>query len=83
MAQKKINDDTLLQLIRDGNSPAGAVRREQMTNQRSANPRLACSYDFEAKAFFPSTLHHSLPFLLFAASGCRFWLPLLVAVWQG
>ncbi|MFZ0932485.1 MAG: hypothetical protein WAN11_28055 [Syntrophobacteraceae bacterium] len=25
MAQKKINDDTLLQLIRDGNSPAGAA----------------------------------------------------------
>ncbi|MGO9018860.1 MAG: hypothetical protein ACLQVJ_10975 [Syntrophobacteraceae bacterium] len=27
MAKKKINDDTLLQLIRDGNSPAGAARR--------------------------------------------------------
>jgi hypothetical protein len=27
MAKKKINDDTLLQLIRDGNSPAGATRR--------------------------------------------------------
>ncbi len=26
MAQKKANDDTLLQLIRDGNSPAGAAR---------------------------------------------------------
>jgi hypothetical protein len=27
MAKKKINDDTLLQLIRDGNSPAEAARR--------------------------------------------------------
>ena len=27
MAKKKINDDTLLQLIRDGNSPAGAAHR--------------------------------------------------------
>ncbi len=27
MAKKKINDDTLLQLIRDGNSPTGAARR--------------------------------------------------------
>ncbi|MFZ0928481.1 MAG: hypothetical protein WAN11_07765 [Syntrophobacteraceae bacterium] len=27
MAKKKINDDRLLQLIRDGNSPAGAARR--------------------------------------------------------
>ncbi|MGO9016805.1 MAG: hypothetical protein ACLQVJ_00490 [Syntrophobacteraceae bacterium] len=27
MAKKKINDDTLLQLIRDGNSPADAARR--------------------------------------------------------
>ena len=27
MAKKKINDDTVLQLIRDGNSPAGAARR--------------------------------------------------------
>ena len=27
MAQKKINDHTLLQLIRDGNSLAGAARR--------------------------------------------------------
>ncbi|MFZ0928545.1 MAG: hypothetical protein WAN11_08090 [Syntrophobacteraceae bacterium] len=27
MAKKKINDDTPLQLIRDGNSPAGAARR--------------------------------------------------------
>ncbi|MGA3114913.1 MAG: hypothetical protein ABSF90_10850 [Syntrophobacteraceae bacterium] len=26
MAKKKINDDTLLQLIRDGNSPAEAAR---------------------------------------------------------
>ena len=26
-AKKKINDDTLLQLIRDGNNPAGAARR--------------------------------------------------------
>jgi len=26
MAQKKINDHTLLQLIRGGNSPAGAAR---------------------------------------------------------
>ena len=26
MAKKKINDDTLLQLIRDGNSPAGQRR---------------------------------------------------------
>ena len=26
MAKKKINDDTLLQLIRHGNSPAGAAR---------------------------------------------------------
>jgi len=26
MAKKKINDDTFLQLIRDGNSPAGAAR---------------------------------------------------------
>ena len=27
MAKKKINDDRLLQLIRDGNSPTGAARR--------------------------------------------------------
>ncbi len=27
MAKKKINDDTLLQLIRDGNSPTGVSRR--------------------------------------------------------
>ena len=27
MAHKKVNDDALLQLIRDGNSPAGAARR--------------------------------------------------------
>ncbi|MGA3115234.1 MAG: hypothetical protein ABSF90_12485 [Syntrophobacteraceae bacterium] len=27
MAKKKINDDTLLQLIRDGNSPTEAARR--------------------------------------------------------
>ncbi|MGA3117304.1 MAG: hypothetical protein ABSF90_23050 [Syntrophobacteraceae bacterium] len=26
MAHKKVNDDALLQLIRDGNSPAGAAR---------------------------------------------------------
>ncbi|MGO9017019.1 MAG: hypothetical protein ACLQVJ_01570 [Syntrophobacteraceae bacterium] len=27
MVKKKINDDTLLQFIPDGNSPAGAARR--------------------------------------------------------
>ncbi|MGA2227344.1 MAG: hypothetical protein ABSH41_23155 [Syntrophobacteraceae bacterium] len=27
MAMKKMNDDTLLLLIRDGNSPGGAARR--------------------------------------------------------
>jgi hypothetical protein len=37
--------------------------------------------------YFLFILHPSPFFLLFAASGyrfyCRFWLPLLVAVWQG
>ena len=33
MAKKKINDDTLLQLIRDGNSPVGA---ENMKRKRDS-----------------------------------------------
>ncbi len=31
MAKKKINDDTILQLIRDGNSPDGAARVSFLT----------------------------------------------------
>jgi len=34
MAKKKINDDTLLQLIRDGNSPAEAVRYDTVGLKR-------------------------------------------------
>ncbi|MFZ0931609.1 MAG: hypothetical protein WAN11_23610 [Syntrophobacteraceae bacterium] len=40
MAKKKINDDTLLQLIRDGNSPAGAARRFPLSPQSSVLPTI-------------------------------------------
>ena len=38
MEKKKINDDTLLQLIRDGNSPAELEKRTSALEE-SAKPR--------------------------------------------
>ncbi|MGA3114381.1 MAG: hypothetical protein ABSF90_08105 [Syntrophobacteraceae bacterium] len=68
MAKKKANDDALLQLIRDGNSPAEAVRwlgvgRAAVSKLLNANPITVRVHYSPLSRFFP---------LLVAASGCRF-----------
>jgi len=56
MAQKKINDDTLLQLIRDGNSPAGAARflsAASCGNVRQEKTKLDIDFNLLAKGENP------------------------------
>ncbi len=87
MAKEKINDDTLLQLIRDGNSRAEASRRlgvGRAEEEKGSDPDLAlfspCSpiNPGAEKIFHLCFLPLLLPFLVaasIAASGCRFARP--------
>ncbi|MGO9018068.1 MAG: hypothetical protein ACLQVJ_06915 [Syntrophobacteraceae bacterium] len=90
MAKKKINDDRLLQLIRDGNSPAGAARRlgvgRAAVSKRLKALKIGVTRELTARFIRRAVLCVPAPrsrFLLLASRSLSFLpllLPLLVAV---
>src|SRR5271169_3616409 len=75
MAKKKINDDTLLQLIRDGNSPAEGIRKslevvelEQRISalEERAKPRSSCRNNAKGIFHYSRFTIHDSPFTMHA-----------------